>query len=248
VPPEDGAHARPADRAAPGEGGEPFAATRPAADALDALADRVERAAAASGRRFVLGVAGSPGSGKTTLAKALVKRLNRARPGSAVHLPMDGYHLANATLDRLGIHDRKGAIDTFDGWGFLALLDRVRAETDHTVYAPSFRRTVDEGIAGEIAVEPDAAIVVVEGNYLLVDLEPWAGVAGRLDEAWFCSTPEDEREARLIDRHVRHGRSVEAATAWARDVDGANARLIEASAVRADLVVSGTTGLPLAPA
>ncbi|MGP2481138.1 hypothetical protein ACTUM2_14915, partial [Listeria monocytogenes] len=85
-----------------------------------------------------------------------------------------------ATLDRLGRHGRKGAIDTFDGWGFLALLHRVRAETGHTVFAPSFRREVDEGIAGEIAIEPDARVVVVEGNYLLVDDGPWARVRDAL--------------------------------------------------------------------
>jgi pantothenate kinase len=221
-----------------------FQAARPPADALDALAERVRTSADAAGGRFVLGIAGSPGSGKTTLAKALVKRLNAVSPESAVHLPLDGYHLANSTLDRLGIHDRKGAIETFDGWGFVALLDRVRTELDHTVYAPSFRRAVDEGVAGEVAIEPAATVVIAEGNYLLADAVPWAGIAERFDETWFCATPADEREARLVDRHVRHGRTLEAATAWARDVDGANAVLIEASAVRADLVVSGVTGLP----
>jgi pantothenate kinase len=208
---------------------------------VDELVDRIEQAAV-PGIRYLLGITGSPGSGKTTLAAALVERIDERRPGTAVHLPMDGFHLANATLDRLGIHDRKGAIDTFDGWGFVALLDRVRAETDHTVYAPSFRRAVDEGIAGEIAIEPDAAIVVVEGNYLLADRPPWSGVRARLDAVWFCATSPEEREARLVERHTRHGRSMAAATAWARNVDGANAILIEASRSRADLVVSGVTG------
>lgn len=210
-------------------------------DAFEALAARI-RQQASRGERYLLGITGSPGSGKTTLAKALVQRLNATEPGVAAYLPMDGFHLANSTLDRLGRRDRKGAIDTFDGWGFLALLGRIRSETDHTVFAPSFQRTVDEGVAGEIAIETDASIVVVEGNYLLVDDGPWAKVRDRLDEVWFCSTPAGEREARLIDRHTRHGRTLEAATAWARDVDGANAVMIEATRERADLVVSGITG------
>ncbi len=215
---------------------------RPPPGAVDRLAARVHNASSTSGRRFLLGIAGSPGSGKTTLAKALVERINRADAGTAAYLPMDGFHLANSTLDRLGLHDRKGAIETFDGWGFVALLDRIRDETDHIVYAPSFNRVVDEGVAGEIAIGPEARVVVVEGNYLLIDEMPWSSIRDRLDATWFCETPQDERERRLVERHTRHGRTVAAATAWARDVDAANAVLIEASRHRADLVVSGLTG------
>lgn len=215
--------------------------TGPPAERVEELARRIELAARTR-RRFLLGVAGSPGGGKTTLAAALVAALNARHAGIAVALPMDGFHLANATLERLGLRDRKGAIDTFDGWGFVALLDRVRRETDHTVYAPAFERDVDEGVAGAIAIEPTARVVIVEGNYLLIDREPWLGVRERMDEVWFCATPPAERESRLVERHTRHGRTPEAAAAWARDVDGANAVLIEGSRVRADLVVSGITG------
>ncbi|KQQ94304.1 fructose transporter [Leifsonia sp. Leaf325] len=225
---------------------EPERADRPplSTEAVDALVSRIRSLTDAAGRRVLIGITGSPGSGKTTLAKAIVGRINgdAGAAGPAVHLPMDGYHLANSTLDRLGIHDRKGAIETFDGWGFVALLDRLRSESGHTIYAPSFKRKVDEGVAGEIAVDDSATIVVIEGNYLLSDAAPWAGVRDRLDAAWFCSTPVDERERRLVDRHTRHGRTPEAATAWARDVDGANAVLIERSRERAELAISGVTG------
>ena len=114
---------------------------------------------------------------------------------------MDGFHLSNATLDRLGLRDRKGAVETFDGWGFLALLRRLLAETDHPVYAPGFDRAVDEGVTGQVAVPPSARLVVVEGNYLLVDRQPWAQVADVLAETWFCDTPEAERVHRLVTRH-----------------------------------------------
>ena len=203
---------------------------------LDALIERVRaRSARAGQRRVVIGIAGSPGAGKTTLATRLAETLG----ADAVHLPMDGFHLANATLAALGRSDRKGAIDTFDGWGFLAMLRRLHAEQDHVVYAPSFHRQFGEPIAGEIAIEPRHRIVITEGNYLLVNNVPWSLVRDELDETWFCQTPGDERQRRLIDRHTRHGRSLEAATAWARDVDGANAVLIDATRHRADLVVSG---------
>lgn len=214
----------------------PAAAAPEVAD-LAALVARVRTLQERSpGARVVVGITGSPGAGKTTLAVRVAEALGP----EAVHLPMDGFHLANATLDRLGRHDRKGALDTFDGWGFVALLRRVRDETDHTVFAPSFHREVDEPVAGEIAVEPAHRVVVVEGNYLLVADEPWGRVRDLLDDAWFCRADGDERERRLVDRHTRHGRTVEAATAWATEVDGRNALVIESTRSRADLVVSGT--------
>jgi len=219
--------------------------------ALGVLADRARRLHAASGGRIVLGITGSPGAGKTALAQLLVTALNddvtaatvppTAAGPLAVHLPMDGFHLANATLDRLGLRQRKGAIETFDGWGFVALLERVRREVDHTVYVPAFERHVDEPVAGEIAIDASARFVVVEGNYLLSDVEPWRRVRGLLDEAWFCDTGDDERMRRLVRRHTEFGRSVEAARAWATEVDGANALGIAPARERADVVVSGVS-------
>lgn len=205
---------------------------------LERLAQRVRSLADEAGRRVIVAISGSPGAGKTTLSVTLVERL-----GSRVaYLPMDGFHLANRTLDRLGARGRKGAIDTFDGRGFIALLSRIRTEKTHPVYAPGFDRSIDEPIAGEIEISPHADIVVVEGNYLLVQEEPWSGVRSLVDEIWFCETDDSERQRRLVNRHTSFGRSVEDAVSWARDVDGANALLIESTREFADLVVSGTTG------
>ncbi len=210
---------------------------------FDDLISRIEALHSASrDRRIIIGIAGSPGGGKTTLASGLVEELNRTSAGQAIALPMDGYHLANSTLSRLGLRDRKGALETFDGWGFVALLKRVRTERGHTIFAPSFERTVDEPVAGEIAIEDHHRIVIVEGNYLLVDAAPWDQVREIVDEAWFCATPEDARIERLVARHMYFGRTREDATAWATDVDGVNAKLIEATRHNATLVVSGETG------
>ena len=117
------------------------------------------------------------------------------------------------------------------------MLERILIERDHPVYAPSFERNVDEGIAGEIALAPAVEIVIAEGNYLLVDHEPWNRIPELLAESWFCEVEESERLTRLVDRHTRHGRTPAAALEWARSVDGANALLIERTQSRADCVI-----------
>lgn len=181
----------------------------------------------------MLGITGPPGAGKSTLAHQLVTAL----AGAAVLVPMDGFHLAEAELRRLGRHERKGAPDTFDAVGFVALLRRLRVAEPWTVYAPDFRREIEEPIAGAIAVPPSVPLVVVEGNYLLLTEEPWDDVRPLLDEVWFLELDEAERLRRLTERHIAFGRSPAEAAARARGSDQANAVLIAATAGRADLVV-----------
>ncbi|GAA3494822.1 nucleoside/nucleotide kinase family protein [Streptomyces prasinosporus] len=196
------------------------------------------RSLAQGGRRALLGIAGSPGAGKSTLAEHLVRELNGTGEPWVAHVPMDGFHLADAELDRLGRRDRKGAPDTFDAAGYAALLRRLREEEhDDVVYAPGFERVLEQPIAGAVPVAPAARLVVTEGNYLLLDTGAWARVRPQLDEVWFCVQDERERVRRLVARHEEFGKSHEEAVAWVLRTDRPNAELVAATRDRADLVV-----------
>ncbi|MFD1715683.1 nucleoside/nucleotide kinase family protein [Amnibacterium flavum] len=193
-------------------------------------------ALAAKGERVLLGIAGAPGAGKTTLAVWLVDRLS-ARGVVAAHVPMDGFHLGDAVLDRLGLSERKGAIDTFDPSGYLALLRRLRAETGGTVFAPAFEREIEQPIAASIPVDPSVRIVVSEGNYLLSPLDPWPSVRREFDEVWFADVDHEQRRQRLRARHERYGKTAEQAAEFVLRVDEANARVILGTREHADLFV-----------
>jgi pantothenate kinase len=199
---------------------------------LGSLIDRARRLVR-PGQRRLLGLTGAPAAGKSTVAAAVVAALG----DDAVLVPMDGFHLAEAELHRLGRHERKGAVDTFDAPGYVSLLRRLCEPDAGTVYAPRFDRRIEESIAGAIPVDPAVPLVVTEGNYLLVDSGAWAAVRKLLDEVWYLEIDEAVRLARLTARHTAHGRSPELAAARARGTDQRNAELIATTRHRADLVV-----------
>jgi pantothenate kinase len=185
------------------------------------------------GGRKILGIVGPPGCGKSTLAAALLDFLGE----SAVAVPMDGYHLANVELARLGRAGRKGAEDTFDSAGYVSLLRRLRAQqTDEIVYAPEFRREIEEPIANAIPVFPETPLVITEGNYLLLDHGHWSEIRGLLDEVWYVDVDHSVRRERLVKRHMRYGRSLSEAQDWVDYTDGPNAVRIEATKPRADVL------------
>ncbi|RGC70417.1 Uridine kinase [Micromonospora sp. MW-13] len=206
---------------------------------LDELVARA-RALAEAGPRQLLGIAGAPGAGKSTLAERIV-----AEVGATARLvPMDGFHLAQAELRRLGRDARKGAVDTFDVVGYVALLRRLRRLEPTSVWAPVFRRDLEEPVAGAIEVPPEVRLVVTEGNYLLLPTDPWDEVRSLLHEAWFLDLAAELRHRRLTARHEAYGRSPEQARAWALGSDETNAALVAGTAGHADLVVRLTEPPP----
>jgi len=189
-------------------------------------------------RRTILGIAGPPGVGKTTLVQRLLTEIGRSLGQDAVaHVPMDGFHLADAQLRRLGLADRKGAPETFDPAGYTWLLRRIRGEMDQPIYVPGFDRELEQPVAAAMVVPPTARLVITEGNYLLLDRPAWREVRAELDQVWFLLDEQDRREQWLIDRHVRFGKDPVAADAWVRHNDRPNAELVTASMSAADRLV-----------
>ncbi|PXY31508.1 nucleoside/nucleotide kinase family protein [Prauserella muralis] len=182
--------------------------------------------------RTVLGIAGAPASGKTTLAWQVAGALG----SRAAVVGMDGFHFAQVELNRLGRADRKGAPDTFDAYGYVHLIRRLAAGTE-PVYAPEFRREIEEPIAGAVPVPPSVRIVITEGNYLLLESEPWNELRELIDEVWFLEPDEQARIERLVTRHRKYGRSLVEAQQRAHGSDQRNADLIAPSARRADVIV-----------
>lgn len=204
-------------------------------DLIKRVLDQVRESPA--GARVIIGITGSPAAGKTTLAEQLVARLALELGAEQVaHVPMDGYHLADVALDRLGLRDRKGAPATFDAHGYIALVRRLRENADPVIYAPGFDRVIEQPLAGSIAVPQSVRVIISEGNYLLLE-SPWTGARALVDEVWFCRPEESVRLERLLARHVRFGKTPAEAVAWIAQTDAPNAESISATADLADLVV-----------
>ncbi|TQM96631.1 pantothenate kinase [Ornithinimicrobium humiphilum] len=185
--------------------------------------------------RTLLGIAGAPGAGKSTLAALLQDRLG----ARCVVVPMDGFHLDDPVLARLGRLHRKGAPDTFDVDGLVATLTRIRTAT-HTVYAPRLDRSREVAVAGAVQVDAAATLVVVEGNYLLLEDDGWRDVRALIDETWFLDVPQDVHAERLTLRRIADGHRPDASRAWVHAVDLPNGRTVEATRDRADLVMPAT--------
>ena len=185
--------------------------------------------------RFLIGIVGKPGAGKSTLSAYLLEELHSSE---VTVVPMDGYHLSNAVLQELGRADRKGAPDTFDVAGFASLLQRIRNEKSVDIYYPVFDRSIEESIAAQGVVTKETKVVIVEGNYLLHDSGGWEVIAELLDELWFIDLDDEKRLERLIARHIAYGKSPADAQSWSRGSDEVNARTIATGRSRAHAVIA----------
>ncbi|EAR52508.1 hypothetical protein OG2516_05353 [Oceanicola granulosus HTCC2516] len=200
---------------------------------VNQLADAIH-AARASRERVMVAVAGAPGSGKSTFAAELHRRLSLQKVRCAA-IPMDGFHLDNAVLEARGLKLRKGAPETFDSLGFLNAMRRLR-EGDEVVL-PIFDRTRDIAIAGAVVVEPSCQVVIVEGNYLLFNERPWLALAPLWDISARLDVPVAELRARLIQRWLSHGLSRTAATQRAERNDIPNALRVVEKSLEADFIL-----------
>jgi pantothenate kinase len=166
------------------------------------IAELVARidAAAAGSQRFIVAIAGPPGSGKSTIAQALTDRLNQREAAIAALFPLDGFHFDDAVLKARGDLARKGAPHTFDVAGYRAALDRLRRNESEPVAIPLFDRSLELSRGSAALIEPSHRIVVTEGNYLLLDDKPWSDLARSFDLSIFIDCPEEELDRRLRDR------------------------------------------------
>ena len=199
---------------------------------LRSLEEAAELVRATGPGRRIIGIVGAPGAGKSTIAEPLAALLG------GIVLPMDGWHLPQSRLVELGRRDRMGAPDTFDVDAFVATLERLSfGKSGEPVTAPGFDRTVEEPVPNAVTISPEFPTVVVEGNYLLLDTGGWERVAPLLDLSFFVEVDDDIRIRRLIERHERFGKRPADAAAWARGPDERNARIVTATAARADHVI-----------
>lgn len=203
---------------------------------LEELVERCRRLIAV-GERRILGIVGTPGAGKSTLCAALIDELG----GDAVLVGHDGFHFANQELERLGRRDRKGAPDTFDVDGYVALLARLARADVATIYAPVFDRALEESIGSAVPVDSRIPLVITEGNYLLSDDHGWGAVREHLAESWFLDVAPDVRHDRLVRRRISFGHDPDASESWVSGVDEKNAAFVDATRANADHLIHLTT-------
>lgn len=184
--------------------------------------------------RTMIGIVGKPGAGKSTVVTEIQKQFSAEE---VAIIPMDGYHLSNEELIKLGRRERKGAPDTFDVEGFISLITRVRNEIDKDHTFPIFHREIEASKADEGIVLRNTKVIVIEGNYLFSEEHNWSEVFPLLDQSWFIEIDDEIRMQRLITRHIKYGKTPQEAEEWSRGSDEENAKFIAKTASRAERII-----------
>ena len=197
----------------------------------------LDMASHAHGQRVAIGLAGGPGTGKSTIAAELVTVLDATHPGIAALVPMDGFHIKHAKLEAMGQVDYKGAPHTFEGAQFVNFLHHLKTASE-PVSGPGYSRKIEDTVDDAFTVQAEARILIVEGNYLLLTEGPWAGVKPLLDYAVFIDVPRELVKARLLKRHAEEGLFTEERNrAHIERNDLPNYDLVVRSQDRADVVI-----------
>ena len=187
--------------------------------------------------RFILGLTGAPAAGKSTLAENLCTRWNDKHQNTAIIVPMDGYHLSNEQLKEAGTLHLKGVPKTFDAVGFVNKIRKIKNEPNKIHYCPLFDRSIEASIQDEIRVLPTHTMIIVEGNYLLLESEPWASLREHFDEVWFIEADAEALAQRLLERHQSAGKNTQEAQEKMNSTDLPNAELIGNTRSRATRIV-----------
>jgi fructokinase len=198
---------------------------------ITSLSARI-KALAVDSNRVIVAIAGAPGSGKSTFVEKLKNSLD-----SAVVVPMDGFHLDNVTLQALNLIPRKGSPESFDVDGYISLLSRIK-ENKGSVFAPTFDRKMDLSRAGAIEIPSHAKVVLTEGNYLLLDQEPWSSLKDIFDLSVYLDVPSEILHERLIQRWLDHGLSFDDAVIRAESNDLINASLVSNHSTNSDFRIN----------
>jgi len=189
--------------------------------------------------RFLLGITGSPAAGKSTFSALLAAALNKLIGKEiAIVVPMDGFHLPNTVLEERGLRPLKGIPETFDAKKFIELLERLRRDLAEKILCPIYdREQLDDRVENAIEVEPSKRIIIIEGNYLLLDDPPWDQARHKLDQVWYLDAPREITEKRLVQRHMDGGRNLDQAIKKVEETDLPNTSLIEKTRIYADKIV-----------
>ncbi|MEM9223490.1 MAG: nucleoside/nucleotide kinase family protein [Pseudomonadota bacterium] len=199
-------------------------------------------AAMAPGERQIVALAGPPGSGKSTLAERLASEVHGSLGEDKIPidvLPMDGFHYDDELLKQLGRHERKGAPDTFDVGGLEAMIARVAANEEDAIVVPRFDRDLEIARAGARFISRYVQIVIVEGNYLLLDDPPWSSLGPHFDISAMIEVGEDELAERLTARWDDYDLPPEEVRRKVEENDLPNARFVMTRSRQPDVLIVG---------